>query len=390
MQKTMIILIVLCLSFVSALMAQNHMLYFDGIDDYVEVEDVSDFQFANESFSASCWVKVADNANTYRSYICLSTSGGNPRIRLLKYRSGLAHGRLRVEITASGQSAISSISTGSEIPKNEWIHLAYVVDYENSLLKFYIDGIFQGSANLVNFDFSSGPNLRLTFGRDPVYGHIHNSVMDEVRIWNTALDQSTIQEWMDKSVTPAHPNWSDLIGYWKFDEGSGQTVFDSSGNGNDGRLGGLTDPDGQDPSWDLSDSPLPVVLSSFTAIQTQANYAQISWTTQSETDLYGYNIYRSDENELNNSVKLNSSIIDAENTTIGSEYTFLDQNVEYEQIYYYWLESVDLGGTTEFFGPISISLENNNQIPELPNETLLRAAYPNPFNPKTTINFLVK
>ena len=30
----------------------------------------------------------------------------------------------------------------------------------------------------------------------------------------------------------------DLVGHWKFDEGSGTTAFDSSGNGNDGTLNG--------------------------------------------------------------------------------------------------------------------------------------------------------
>jgi len=36
--------------------------------------------------------------------------------------------------------------------------------------------------------------------------------------------------------------WADLVGYWKFDEGSGTTAYDSSGNGLDGTLNG-------DPQW---------------------------------------------------------------------------------------------------------------------------------------------
>jgi len=35
---------------------------------------------------------------------------------------------------------------------------------------------------------------------------------------------------------------ADLVGYWKFDEGSGTTAYDSSGNGLDGTLNG-------DPQW---------------------------------------------------------------------------------------------------------------------------------------------
>ncbi len=35
---------------------------------------------------------------------------------------------------------------------------------------------------------------------------------------------------------------AELVGYWKFDEGSGTIAYDSSGNGLDGTLNG-------DPQW---------------------------------------------------------------------------------------------------------------------------------------------
>ena len=39
------------------------------------------------------------------------------------------------------------------------------------------------------------------------------------------------------------------LGHWEFDEGSGDTAADSSGNGNDGTLGNLAGPDAADPAW---------------------------------------------------------------------------------------------------------------------------------------------
>lgn len=44
------------------------------------------------------------------------------------------------------------------------------------------------------------------------------------------------------SVTVANPARAELIGWWTFDEGSGNTAFDMSGLGNDGTLNG-------DPVW---------------------------------------------------------------------------------------------------------------------------------------------
>ncbi|MCD4820135.1 MAG: T9SS type A sorting domain-containing protein [Candidatus Cloacimonetes bacterium] len=139
------------------------------------------------------------------------------------------------------------------------------------------------------------------------------------------------------------------------------------------------------------DSTLPVTLSAFNAIQTSANFAQLNWTTQSETGLAGYNVYRNINGNIGGGFKLNSLLINSSNTSSESNYTFTDEDVEFEQDYFYWLESVESDGNFEYFGPISIRIENEeNDTPELPNETALQSAYPNPFNPNTTIKFNIQ
>ncbi len=138
-----------------------------------------------------------------------------------------------------------------------------------------------------------------------------------------------------------------------------------------------------------SDNPLPVQLSSFTAFQTSENLVQINWTTQSESGLLGYNIYRSEVESFNNSTKLNSSFINPANTTTAQNYSYTDGEVDFSQTYFYWIESVELEGDTELFGPISLTIESP-EIIELPSVSLLKSAYPNPFNPTTTIAFDIK
>lgn len=136
---------------------------------------------------------------------------------------------------------------------------------------------------------------------------------------------------------------------------------------------------------------LPVELSSFTAIQTASNFAQIAWKTQSETEILGYNIYRNNNDISALSIKMNNSIIAGHNTSTINSYSYTDETVMIEQDYFYWLESVELDGTNEFFGPIQIRIEKDeNDLPENPKETVLGLAYPNPFNPQTTIQFNVK
>jgi len=51
------------------------------------------------------------------------------------------------------------------------------------------------------------------------------------------------------TVTTTDGGGGGLLAHWNFDEGSGQTAADSSGNGNDGMLGTTPGVDGGDPTW---------------------------------------------------------------------------------------------------------------------------------------------
>ena len=71
--------------------------------------------------------------------------------------------------------------------------------------------------------------------------------MDEVRIWNRALDGQEIEGNMYRVLEGSEPN---LVGYWRFDEGSGQDTVDQTQNGNDGTLGSNPQgKDSRDPAW---------------------------------------------------------------------------------------------------------------------------------------------
>ena len=57
--------------------------------------------------------------------------------------------------------------------------------------------------------------------------------IDQVRIWDVALSQQEIQQYMN---CPPTGNESGLVGYWNFEEGSGTTTYDQTSNGNNGIL----------------------------------------------------------------------------------------------------------------------------------------------------------
>ncbi len=135
---------------------------------------------------------------------------------------------------------------------------------------------------------------------------------------------------------------------------------------------------------------LPVELSSFTALTTSENYAQINWETASESNLLGYNIYRNENEDSQSAQRVNPKIITANNTATGASYSYLDQEVENQTTYYYWLESLELSNENTLYGPVTVKFESQDNNNVLPTVTNLSSAYPNPFNPQTTIKFSVK
>lgn len=141
--------------------------------------------------------------------------------------------------------------------------------------------------------------------------------------------------------------------------------------------------------WNAEDETLPVTLSSFTATYTAENFVQLTWVTESETDMMGYHVLRAENEDVNSAIRITPTIIDAVNSPETHTYTHQDAEIENDSEYYYWVESIEMGGATMMYGPQHVVIENGD-APELPQTTKLHGAYPNPFNPTTTLKFQIK
>lgn len=142
---------------------------------------------------------------------------------------------------------------------------------------------------------------------------------------------------------------------------------------------------------DFIGGTVPVELSSFNAILTSESNVILSWVTETETQVLGFNILRSESDNVIDTDMMNQFIITATNTSQQHTYSYLDTiNLQNGHSYKYWLESVDLNGSSEFFGPVSITINNTEQEPEIPDYTGLFNSYPNPFTLNTKIPFSLK
>jgi len=139
-------------------------------------------------------------------------------------------------------------------------------------------------------------------------------------------------------------------------------------------------------TFEITEETLPVELSSFTATQSGMNSVRLLWVTQSETNLYGFKIYKSYKEELAQAQMLNI-LINATNTSQLQVYVYVDEEIYSSGIYYYWLEVINLNGYSQFKGPISVNVVHPEGNQDIPLITGIDSIYPNPFNPGTWLSY---
>lgn len=135
----------------------------------------------------------------------------------------------------------------------------------------------------------------------------------------------------------------------------------------------------QAKQWTLIGDILPVELTTFTA-NVVKGAINLSWTTATELNNYGFEIERSVDGKNFASVgfvKGNGSTSETKN------YSFSDK-AELNNIkdYYYRLKQVDFNGSFEYSDIIQVAYY-------IPENYLLEQNYPNPFNPSTIIGYAV-
>lgn len=213
-------------------------LDFDGSTGYVEVPDHPSLDITDE-FTITAWI----NLSSYTEWASIVTKGGyfespdgalqdnNYTIHQSGPNGGGSDGRLRFTCDALSLTPVYPESD-TQIPLNEWHHIA--VTFDGSLIKFYLDGCPDGQTVLAVPLVPNNNALRI--GVDlPGGDEYWDGKIDEVKIWNKSLSASHIFASMHGNATPRA---SSLVGYWRFNEGSGQIVYDRSKYHNDGTLNG--------------------------------------------------------------------------------------------------------------------------------------------------------
>ena len=127
---------------------------------------------------------------------------------------------------------------------NTWYHVA--VTYDGTTARVFVNGV-PGPAATIGA-ITQGPFFRI--GGFPGYGFF-NGDADDVRISNVVRYTGTFTPPSSTSLTTD----ANTRAFYRFNEGSGQTTADASGNSYNLTLGTTANADSADPTWVASTAP---------------------------------------------------------------------------------------------------------------------------------------
>ncbi|MHC4658315.1 MAG: LamG-like jellyroll fold domain-containing protein, partial [Planctomycetota bacterium] len=204
-------------------------LRFNGESDFVLIPSSRSLDIRG-SLTLSAWVKNEGDNDGQIIWRGDARGGHDP------YELHVAGGRMEFRIDAgSDAGTYTEYRVRPRTPVDDaWHFWTGVYDKEAGRIYLYKDGVLENSSQIdheIGYDTYSMWNVIGAVDHG-TWQHFRG-IIDEVRVWNVARTQQQIERAMHRSLSGSE---SGLVGYWKFDEGSGDIARDSSPYRNDGQL----------------------------------------------------------------------------------------------------------------------------------------------------------
>ena len=216
-------------------------LEFDGVDDYVSISNSSSLDstgVSGDSYTVALWIKTTQQ--DFVGVLSKYEGGGGVAFPYAVAVNDCVSNKTGFFIyTGSGSTCDTDVYSNTSVNDGEWHYVVGVRDGSN--LHMYVDGVLENTGSISDSDYSN--NSPITIGAYNSGDYYFSGSIDDVRIYNRALTSTDIQALYNSgTVQRKTVSETNLIGHWTFDDASGDTATDSSGNSNIGTLQG-------DPVW---------------------------------------------------------------------------------------------------------------------------------------------
>lgn len=258
------------------LLPQTGSLNFDGIDDYIEIENTYFNTIDTGDFTIEAWINGNSSHSNQTPIILSNRSSDSSGIMFYLRKQNNNYKNLAVNISGEDYTIESNISLGN----NYCNHIA--VTRKKKVLSFFKNGYLIGTREIVNTTPSVSNSSKLYIGKDQVNLSHFKDLIEGIRIWNIALTQTEISKHQLKTISGNTPN---LIGYWDFKTEAEQSIIDLTGN-NKGQLGNSLQMDSYDPIFSNYGSAPRVNLGNDTVVSIpyyvlnvkNPDYAKLIWS----------------------------------------------------------------------------------------------------------------
>jgi len=214
-----------------------------GSGDYVEVPSAA-FSNISDQITVSFWCYGDPNIMPMNSYIFEGRDANGYRV----VNSHLPWSNSRVYWDA-GNNSTNSYDRIDEAANaidftGQWNHWAFSKNATTGDMIAYLNGAVFMSGTGKTKSMAGIETFKIGGPGQNDYSGRYDGYIDEFRVWNVALDQTTIQGWMNKSINATHPNIGNLQAAYNFNDLTGTVAIDYSANGHDAQLMGL-------PAWNM-------------------------------------------------------------------------------------------------------------------------------------------
>ena len=207
---------------------RGNMMSFDGVDDYVNIDNVAAKMDGLDDFTFEAWVYF-DASQSGKGRIAAindNNDGKNGGNFILTINNGT--------IEVHDGSSTKSYNDNANPVLNAWNHIA--LSHDNTHFNVYINGVLAESKTASLSTFTS--TRRWSLGQEwdtNTPSDFFNGKMDEVRIWKDVRTEAEIKASMNLSFTMADiASLENLVAYYQFDNdaaaGTTDGVKDVLGN----------------------------------------------------------------------------------------------------------------------------------------------------------------
>lgn len=193
-----------------------------SLDGSSESGAAGNLTLSGSALSFEGWIKPSSfkSASPYISSIMGTEVSDSNSAFLRLGDAGLANNKLQFVVSINNVQ--QKLASATALNANTWYHVA--ATYDGANMKIYINGTLDATKAQTGSVNSTGAfNVGYLYNTSRNF----NGKIDEVRVWKRALSQTEISQNMCNVSIPA----TSLAAYWKFNEGSGSSVQDTSGNG---------------------------------------------------------------------------------------------------------------------------------------------------------------